>query len=145
LVLDDLALHPVRKVHARGNPVVDRPEIPNSTGLIEDVVLHEGVAEAHDRGPFVLAPDLRRVQRLADVRDRDMAGDDDVTGLAVDLDLHRGAVELVQRRRPTEWMIWLGLFPHLAEADHLPAEPAEPPREHVGDRPRPLPDPDLAP
>ena len=66
-VLDRVALHSPWQVHAGRNPVVDRAEVPDTAGLVEDVVLHQRVAEAHDRGALVLAPNLKRVERLAHV------------------------------------------------------------------------------
>ena len=96
-------------------------------------MLHQRVAEAHDRGALVLAADLERVERLADVGDRHVAGDDDVAGLAVDLDLDGRAVELVEGGRAAERVVRLGLLAHLAEADDLAAEPAEPADQHVAD------------
>ena len=50
---------------------------------------------------------------------------DDVAGLPVDLDLDGRAVELVERRRPAERVVRLGLLAHLADADDLAAEPPE--------------------
>ena len=52
--------------------------------------------------------------------------DRDVAGLAVDLDLDRRGVELVERGGAAERMVGLGFLAHLADADDLAAEPAEP-------------------
>ena len=81
--------HLERQVHRRRDPVVDRAEVPDPAGVVPDVVLHQRVAEAHDRRALVLAADLQRIERLADVRHRHVPGDRDVAGLAIDLDLDR--------------------------------------------------------
>ena len=66
-VLDRLAVELERQVHAGRDPVVDGAQVPDPAPLVEDVVLHERVAEAHDRRALVLHPDLERVEGLAHV------------------------------------------------------------------------------
>ena len=94
------------QVHAGGDPVVDGPEVPDPAGLVEDVVLHQGVAQALDRRPLVLHPHLERVEGLADVGHRDVADHRDVAGLLVDVDLDGRAVELEEAGAP--WSGWSG-------------------------------------
>ena len=60
LVLDDGALHRQWQVHARRDLVVDRTEVPDATLVVEQDLLHQRVAEGHDRGALVLAADLAR-------------------------------------------------------------------------------------
>ena len=139
-----VALHRERQVHARRDPVVDRAEVPDPTVVVEEDLLHEGVAETHHRGTLVLAADLAGMERLADVRHRDVAGDDDVAGLPVDLDLDGRAVELEERGGPAERMVRLRLLAHLADADDLAAERRQPADQDVADRQDAVADPDLA-
>ena len=75
--------------------------------LVEDDVLHQGVAEALDGRALVLARDLCGVERLAGVAHDDVLVDGDVAGLLVHRELDRGAVELVERRAAAERMVGL--------------------------------------
>ena len=93
--------------------------------VVEQQLLHQRVAQAHDRRALVLAADLPRVERLADVGHGHVPGQQRLAGLAVDLDLDRGAVELVERRGAAERVLGLGLLAHLADADDLATERAE--------------------
>ena len=61
--------------------------------------------------------------------------DDDVACRSIDLDLDGGAVELEERGRAAERMIRVGFLAHLADADDLAAEPAEPPDQDIPERP----------
>ena len=138
------ALHPERQVHARRDAVVDGAEVPDPALVVEQDLLHERVAEGHDRGTLVLPADLAGMEGLADVGHRHVPMDRHVAGLAVDLDLDGRAVELEERGRPAERVIRLGLLAHLADADDLAAERREPADEHVPDGQDALADPDLA-
>ena len=68
-VLDDVALHLQRQVHARRDPVVDGAEVPDAGRRRRAVALHQRVAEAHDRRALVLAADLHRVERACPTSD----------------------------------------------------------------------------
>ena len=59
----------------------------------------------------------------------------DVAGRPVDLDLDGGAVELEEGGRATEGMVRVGLLAHLADADDLAAEPAQPADQDVAEGP----------
>src|SRR4029079_18068009 len=67
-----------------------------------------------------------------------------VAGLTIDRHLDRGAVELVEGRRPAERVVGLRLLARLADADDLAAQPAETAGEHVANGGLRLADPALA-
>src|SRR5450759_5163701 len=86
-VLHDRALHFEGEVHAGRDPVVDGAQVPDPALVVEDVVLHEGVTEALDRGALVLHRDLERVEGLPDIGHGDVTDEEDVDRLAVQLGL----------------------------------------------------------
>src|SRR6185436_20274374 len=96
-----------------------------------------------DRRALVLAADLVRVQRLADVGHGHVSGHGHVPGLPIDLDLDRRAVELEERTRPAQRVVGLGLLAPLADADDLAPEPPERAAEDLAERPGSIADPDL--
>jgi len=106
--------------------------------FVEDVVLHEGMAEALDRGAFVLRPDLERVQGLADVRHGDVPDDGDIARPLVYLGLDGRAVELEECGRSAEGMVRLGLFARLAVAGQLSTQAAQAGLQHLQDRQLPV-------
>src|ERR1039458_2738441 len=116
-VLDDVALQIQGQVHAGRDPVVDGPEVLDPSGLVEDVMLHEGVAQALDRRALVLPANLERVDRFPHVGDGDVARHDDFAGALVDLHLDGGAVELVERGAAAQNMAGLSLLAALPGAD----------------------------
>ena len=123
-----------RQIHAGGDAVVDRAEVPDPALRVEDVVLHERVAEALYRRALVLHLDLERVQRLADVGHGHVADDGDGAGPFVDFGFDRGAVELEEGRRTGQRMRRIALLAALAVSDELAAEPPEPRLEDLEDR-----------
>ncbi len=136
--------HAQRQVHARRDAVVDGAQVADAALVVVDEVLHERVAEAHDRGALVLAADLARVERPAHVGDRHVAGDGHVAGGPIDLDLDGGAVELEEGGRATERVVGIRLLAHLAEADDLAAEAPKAADEDVAHGPGALTDAHLA-
>jgi len=126
------------QVHARRDPIVDGAEVSDAPRFVEDVVLHEGMAEALDRGAFVLRPDLERVQGLADVRHGDVPDDGDIARPLVYLGLDGRAVELEECGRSAEGMVRLGLFARLAVAGQLSTQAAQAGLQHLQDRQLPV-------
>ena len=143
-VLNRIALHPHREVHACRDPVVDRAEVPDAAGLVEDVMLHQCVAEPHYSRALVLAPNLQGIERLAHVRHGDVARQGHISRFAIDIHLDRGAVELVERRGAAQRVVRVGLLPRLADADDLAAETAQPTDEQVANGQNPIVDTDLS-
>ena len=93
--------------------------------LVEQQLLHLAVAQAHDRGALVLGDDLQRVELGADVADGHVPGQQQLAGLAVDLDLDRGGVELVEGRVAAERVLALAAQPPGPLADELAAQRPE--------------------
>ena len=114
-----------RDVLERRDPVVERAEVADAAVLVEQQLLHLAVAEAHDRRALVLGDDLQRVELGADVADGHVPGQQQLAGLAVDLDLDRGRVELVERRVAAERVVALAAQPAGALADELAAQRPE--------------------
>src|SRR5665811_747704 len=138
MVLDGAGEELKRNVLESRYPVVDGTRVEESAVGVIDELLHDRLADPHDRAALVLRGHLDGVELGADVAHRHMPGEDELTGPRVDLDLGDGAVELVERGIPAERVALAPFEPAGALAEELSPQRAERGTRGSGERNHPV-------